>query len=101
MFVSALRKREHNSDTDAARARLASAGRVSAGVELMIADLDGTPLPSGQTGEIWLRTRATIGGYYNNPRPRQRSSKTAIGSRAMSAMSTTLAICSSSTARRT
>ena len=67
MFVSALRKREHNSDTDEARERLASAGRVSAGVELMIADLDGTPLPSGQTGEIWLRTRATIGGYYNNP----------------------------------
>ena len=67
MFVSALRKREHRADTEAARARLASAGRVSAGVELVIADLDGRPLPNGQTGEIWLRTRATIGGYYNNP----------------------------------
>jgi fatty-acyl-CoA synthase len=67
MFVSALRKREHRTDTEAARARLASAGRVSAGVELMIADVDGRPLPPGQTGEIWLRTRATIGGYYHNP----------------------------------
>jgi fatty-acyl-CoA synthase len=67
MFVSALRKHEHRSDTEAARARLASAGRVSAGVELIIADLDGKPLPPGQTGEIWLRTRATIGGYYGNP----------------------------------
>jgi acyl-CoA synthetase (AMP-forming)/AMP-acid ligase II len=67
MFVSALRKREHRSDTEAARARLASAGRVSAGVELMIADLDGNRLPPGQTGEIWLRTQATIAGYYGNP----------------------------------
>jgi fatty-acyl-CoA synthase len=67
MFVSALRKLEHRSDTEAARARLASAGRVSAGVELVIADLDGNALPTGQTGEIWLRTRATIGGYYHNP----------------------------------
>jgi fatty-acyl-CoA synthase len=67
MFVSALRKREHRTDTEAARARLASAGRVSAGVELMIADVAGRPLPPGQTGEIWLRTRATIGGYYHTP----------------------------------
>jgi fatty-acyl-CoA synthase len=33
----------------------------------MIADLQGSPLPAGETGEIWLRTRATINGYYGNP----------------------------------
>jgi acyl-CoA synthetase (AMP-forming)/AMP-acid ligase II len=65
--LRAPQEREHRSDTEEARARLASAGRVSAGVELMIVHLDGMPLPPGQTGEIWLRTRATIGGYYNNP----------------------------------
>ncbi len=67
LFVSILRKREHRWDTEQARARLASAGRISAGVELVIADGDGTPLPPGKTGEIWLRTRATINGYYGNP----------------------------------
>ena len=67
MFVSQLRKRDHRADTPDARRRLASAGRVSAGVELMIVDLNGNPLPVGETGEIWLRTRATISGYYGNP----------------------------------
>ncbi len=67
LFVSQLRKQEHCSDTPEAARRLASAGRVTAGVELMIADLDGNPLPVGETGEIWLRTRATIKGYYGNP----------------------------------
>ncbi|MCY1347561.1 2-succinylbenzoate--CoA ligase [compost metagenome] len=47
--------------------RLASAGRVAPGVELMIVDEHGAEVAAGATGEIWLRSRATIGGYHGNP----------------------------------
>ena len=67
MFVSALNKRDHDAATPEARKRLGSAGRVSPGVELMIANAEGEGLPVGETGEIRLRTRATIPGYYANP----------------------------------
>jgi acyl-CoA synthetase (AMP-forming)/AMP-acid ligase II len=66
MYVSVLNKRDHNVDTEAARKRLSSAGRVSPGVEIIIMDENDKPLPVGKTGEIWLRTRATIPGYYGN-----------------------------------
>ncbi len=46
---------------------LASAGRVAPGVDLKIVDDDGRELPRGETGELWLRSRATISGYYGNP----------------------------------
>jgi acyl-CoA synthetase (AMP-forming)/AMP-acid ligase II len=65
--VSTLSKSEHFGDSDQARRRLASAGRVSSGVEIMICNDDGEPVPVGTTGEIWLRARATISGYYGNP----------------------------------
>ena len=67
MYVSALSKRDHDVTTDASRKRLASAGRVSPGIEIMIMDDSDKPLQVGQTGEIWLRTRGTIRGYYENP----------------------------------
>jgi acyl-CoA synthetase (AMP-forming)/AMP-acid ligase II len=67
MLVSALSKADHIVDTDADRKRLGSAGRITPGVELIISDPDGNALPPGETGEIRLRTRATINGYYNNP----------------------------------
>jgi fatty-acyl-CoA synthase len=67
MFVTSLSKADHTSDTDDGRRRLGSAGRVTPGVEMIISDVDGNPLPVGETGEIRLRTRATIGGYFNNP----------------------------------
>ena len=67
MCVSVLNKRDHDLSSEAARKRLGSAGRISPGAEVMIADAEGAPLPVGTTGEIWLRTRATIGGYYKNP----------------------------------
>src|SRR5262245_43186235 len=47
--------------------RLASAGRVLPGVELMIVDDDGNEVPRGTTGEIWVRSRAIVSGYYKNP----------------------------------
>jgi acyl-CoA synthetase (AMP-forming)/AMP-acid ligase II len=60
-------KQDHEIGSEAALKRLGSAGRVLPDVELIIADDAGTPLPIGVTGEIWLRTRATIAGYYGNP----------------------------------
>ena len=66
MCVSVLGKRDHDTGSEVSRRRLASAGRITPGVELIIADEEGRPLPIGNTGEIWLRTRATISGYYRN-----------------------------------
>lgn len=53
--------------TAIASGRLGSAGRVTPGVELVIVDDAGKSVEVGETGEIWLRSRATISGYYNNP----------------------------------
>jgi acyl-CoA synthetase (AMP-forming)/AMP-acid ligase II len=53
--------------TAIASGRLGSAGKVSPGVELMIADDAGNRVAAGQAGEVWLRSRATISGYFNNP----------------------------------
>jgi fatty-acyl-CoA synthase len=65
--VSTLSKADHRADSEQARRRLASAGRVSPGMEIMICDDEGKPASVGTTGEIWLRARATIAGYYDNP----------------------------------
>ena len=46
---------------------LASAGRPSPFTELEIMDDDGNPVPRGETGEIWLRSRAIVPGYFGNP----------------------------------
>jgi acyl-CoA synthetase (AMP-forming)/AMP-acid ligase II len=66
-FVTTLSKADHVIDSDAALARLASAGRPVPGVELYISDDDGAAVPPRTIGEIRLRTRATISGYYKNP----------------------------------
>jgi long-subunit acyl-CoA synthetase (AMP-forming) len=66
-FISALGKGDHNTVNEAALRRLGSAGRITPGVELIFADDEGRPLPVGTTGEIWIRARATIPGYYKNP----------------------------------
>jgi acyl-CoA synthetase (AMP-forming)/AMP-acid ligase II len=47
--------------------QLASAGRIAPNMELMIVDEQGSEVAPGQTGEIWLRARATITGYRDNP----------------------------------
>ena len=67
MMVCALGKAQHNQDSEAAIRRLASAGQVQPGVEIFIADDHGNPLPAGETGEIMIRCRAIIKGYYKNP----------------------------------
>src|SRR5690606_10381935 len=52
---------------EASLARMGSAGRVTPGVEVFIADEDRNELPAGQTGEIRIRCRAVVTGYYRNP----------------------------------
>jgi acyl-CoA synthetase (AMP-forming)/AMP-acid ligase II len=67
MFVSVLDKADHRIDNEHSARRLSSAGRIAPGVEVYIADDSGRPLPAGETGEIMIRCRATIQGYYLNP----------------------------------
>jgi long-chain acyl-CoA synthetase len=47
-------------------ARLGSAGRPFAGVEVMVADGHGRPLPTAESGEILCRGDVVMAGYWNN-----------------------------------
>lgn len=49
------------------RLRPHSAGLPSPIVDLRIADLDGSPLPAGEVGEIWLRGVTVMDGYWAQP----------------------------------
>lgn len=62
--VGVLSKADHLTATEK---QLGSAGRIVPGVEIMVVDDEGRELLQGETGEIWLRCRGTISGYYNNP----------------------------------
>lgn len=46
--------------------RLASVGRPCPGIDLRIVDDHGNELPQGQTGEVWLRSKTQLSGYWNN-----------------------------------
>ncbi|WP_429259460.1 class I adenylate-forming enzyme family protein [Paraburkholderia sp. GAS334] len=63
--VTMLTKSDHLMAAETGR--LASAGRIAADVELLIVNETGNEVAPGTTGEIWIRSRATICGYYNNP----------------------------------
>lgn len=45
----------------------ASSGCLSPVVELRVADADGTELPVGQAGELWLRGVCVMDGYWRDP----------------------------------
>lgn len=62
--VGLLGKADH---LDATEHQLGSAGRIVPGVEIIVVDEDGKEVASGATGEIWLRCRGTISGYYKDP----------------------------------
>ncbi|WP_433507904.1 class I adenylate-forming enzyme family protein [Pseudonocardia halophobica] len=44
-----------SSSDEAVRARLSSAGRAVPGIEIEVRDGDGTPVPAGTAGRIWVR----------------------------------------------
>jgi acyl-CoA synthetase (AMP-forming)/AMP-acid ligase II len=62
--VVALAPEDHRRDQPA---RLAAAGRALPGVEIEIRDPDGNPLPAGVTGQIAIRSVATMSGYWRRP----------------------------------
>jgi len=66
-LASCLGKADHARPGESGRRVLASAGRVVPGIELRIVDDAGNDLPAGEMGEIWLRSRGTIDGYFENP----------------------------------
>jgi long-chain acyl-CoA synthetase len=47
-------------------ARLGSAGRPFAGVEVMVADAEDRPLPVGEAGEVLCRSDVVMRGYWEN-----------------------------------
>jgi len=49
------------------RDRLGSVGRAQSVVEVAIGDADGTPLPTDEAGEIMVRGRPVMPGYWQNP----------------------------------
>lgn len=67
MIIAMLDKAEHGGHDARAMARLASAGRVMPGIEVFITDEQGAQLPAGAVGEIRIRCRGVIAGYYQNP----------------------------------
>ncbi|MCU1752002.1 class I adenylate-forming enzyme family protein [Pseudomonas sp. 6D_7.1_Bac1] len=67
MVISALDKAAHQPGDATTLRHLSSAGRATPGVEVFITDAHGIPLPVGETGEIRIRCKAVIKGYYQNP----------------------------------
>jgi len=65
--VTSMSKAEHLPDPAGDESHLASAGRVVPGVELLIVDHEGRPVPDGHDGEIWMRSRAICLGYLHAP----------------------------------
>jgi acyl-CoA synthetase (AMP-forming)/AMP-acid ligase II len=64
--VSALGPQDH--DDPAVAHRLISAGTPIHGVEIEIRDpATGDPVPTGEAGEIWVRTEQLMGGYWGKP----------------------------------
>ena len=47
---------------------LRSAGKPLPGVELRIVDASGNTVPENEVGEVWIRTRQNMKGYWNNPK---------------------------------
>jgi acyl-CoA synthetase (AMP-forming)/AMP-acid ligase II len=65
--ASVLDKKNHRGDTPRALARLSSAGQVMPGIELFVTDDEGHPVPPGEVGEIRIRSRGVIKGYFQDP----------------------------------
>jgi fatty-acyl-CoA synthase len=66
--ITALPAQDH--DPDGPRAHLLrSAGKAIGGVELRVADpASREPVPDGQVGEVWIRSRQNMKGYWRNPK---------------------------------
>ncbi len=68
MMISTMSPAEHfRPDGSVAVARLGSAGRPSPLVTVAIMDSSGALLPTGERGEIVVRSSLVMAGYYKNP----------------------------------
>jgi fatty-acyl-CoA synthase len=65
--VALLGKAEHQLKTEEDAARLNAAGKPVPCYEIKIVDDDGKEVPTGETGEAWLRGPGIIKGYFGNP----------------------------------
>ena len=64
--VTVLGAEDH--ENPAVAHRLVSAGKAIAGVEIEVRDpASGEPVPTGQPGEIWVRSEQVMGGYWGKP----------------------------------
>ncbi|KHL08250.1 long-chain acyl-CoA synthetase [Mumia flava] len=47
--------------------KIGAVGRAVHGVDIEIRDLDGTVVPTGEVGEVWIRGPIVMTGYWNRP----------------------------------
>ncbi|MCL2529750.1 MAG: AMP-binding protein [Coriobacteriia bacterium] len=64
--LTILSKKEHCFLEGESMQRINSAGRVLPGVEIRIVDDDGNEMETGETGELWIRSRSVVKGYVDN-----------------------------------
>lgn len=64
-MVSFLSRADH--DVSDGEEHLQSCGKPTVGVDVLLLDDKGNPAPIGEPGEMWLRSRSTINGYFKNP----------------------------------
>jgi fatty-acyl-CoA synthase len=58
---------------DEAMRKAGSTGRAAAGCELRVVDTEGKDLPAGASGEVLVRGRSVMSGYWNDPRATARA----------------------------
>ncbi|MEU1805083.1 AMP-binding protein [Streptomyces sp. NPDC019937] len=63
-LVARLFPQDHDLDRPES---LTSCGRPVSGVEVELRDEDGKPVPVGELGELYMRSRSVMEGYWNDP----------------------------------
>src|SRR5439155_17026246 len=53
--------------TDSLEHRVGTVGKVLPGLEVLIVDPKGEPVPAGQSGELMVRGHGVMKGYYHKP----------------------------------
>ncbi|HEY4066662.1 MAG TPA: AMP-binding protein [Burkholderiaceae bacterium] len=76
MMISMMAPREHfNADGSVARRRLSSAGRPGPLVQVATMNAEGALLPTGETGEIVVRSSLVMAGYYKDAAATEEASR--------------------------